>query len=192
MTDAPPSVGVREQILGSGAGGPLTAPDPWIRYTGYLGYTGGLVLGNPTGGNKGPGALNTQTIYINGSLLNPGLYLLLSGGIMTGVLTLSSDPANPSDAATKNYVDTKDAATSANFANYLPLVGGTLTGNLTMSGSTVITLAADPILSLQAATKQYVDGKFAGMINIPDAPADGTVYGRNNNSWVNVVDLGTY
>jgi len=192
MTDAPPAAGTREQVLGSGAGGPLTPPTPWIQLTGYLTYPGGVVVGNPTGGNKGAGALNAQTIYINGVQVNLSQYLPFAGGAMTGPLTLVGDPTTPPQAATKNYVDTKDTATYNNFANYLPLAGGTLTGNLTMSGSAVINLVADPTANLQAATKQYVDAKFAGLIGIPDAPSDGTNYGRNNGAWVNSLDLGTY
>lgn len=34
-----------------------------------------------------------------------GEYLLISGGIMDGVLTLANDPENEYDAATKSYVD---------------------------------------------------------------------------------------
>lgn len=69
-------------------------------------------------------------------------YLPLAGGTMTGVISLSANPASALHAATKQYVDAADAIK-------LPLAGGTLTGALT--------LAADPSSPLQAATKQYAD-----------------------------------
>jgi len=59
-----------------------------------------------------------------------------------------------------------------------------------MTGTT--TLSADPAANLQAATKQYVDNKFSGLISIPDAPSDGSTYGRNNAAWTNVLDAGTF
>ena len=66
----------------------------------------------------------------------------LTGGTLTGALTLAADPSAALQAATKEYVDNQVGGT-------LPKAGGTLTG--------VLTLAADPITSLQAATKHYVD-----------------------------------
>jgi hypothetical protein len=256
MTEPTP----RDAILGAGAGGPLSPPTPWIQYSGYLQYAGGIVVGVPTGGNKGNGSINAQTIFINGVQFLATNYLPLAGGTMTGLLTLAQDPVNPADAASKHYVDTKtgaylplaggtltgplilaadpatalgattkqysdtkiplaggtmtgllilsgaptanlgavtkiyvdNAITGVNntFANYLPLAGGTLTGNLTINGNT--TLSADPTLALQAATKQYVDGKTSGQIGIPDAPSDGNTYARLNGAWSNVVDAGTY
>lgn len=251
MTDAPLEPTPVESILGSGAGGPLTAPTPWTQYTGYLGYAGGIIVGNPTGGNQGPGTINSAAIYVNGTQILPNNYLKLAGGTMTGILTLSGDPANPLDAVTKQYSDTKvalaggtmtgllilsgDPAVSLGAAtkqyvdtkagNYLPLTGGTLTGFLTLNadptanlhaatkqyvdgkvssvplanylplaGGTLtgpLLLAADPTAALGAATKEYVDGRTSGF-TIPDAPADGSTYGRNNNAWSNVVDAGTY
>ena len=61
-----------------------------------------------------------------------------TGDVMTGPLTLSSDPLGNLHASTKQYVDGK-----------LALTGGTLSGPLLLSG--------DPTLNLQAATKQYTD-----------------------------------
>jgi hypothetical protein len=63
---------------------------------------------------------------------------------------------------------------------YLPLSGGTVTGALTLGGP--LTLAADPATALQAATRQYVDGKVGGVVsglpwlNVRDygAKGDGT------------------
>jgi len=68
--------------------------------------------------------------------------LPLTGGSLTGALTLIGNPSASLQAATKSYVDNQ-VATS------LPKSGGTLSGSLT--------LAADPTVRLQAATKQYVD-----------------------------------
>ena len=185
-----------EQVLGAGAGGPLTAPTPWVvgkdATSAYIAYPAGVVIGNPTGGNQGIGALNLQTLYLNGALVNLANYVLLTGGTMTGILTLSADPVNLYDAATKHYVDVQITGVNSTLTKYLLLTGGTLTGNLTMSGSAVINLAADPTANLQAATKQYVDTKLSGLIGIPDAPSDGTFYGRKSGNWSNIIDIGTY
>jgi hypothetical protein len=240
-----------ESILGSGAGGPLSAPTPWIQYTGYLQYAGGIVVGAPTGGNEGAGTINATAIYVNGVQDLPNSYVKLAGGTMSGILTLSGDPVNPLDSVTKQYSDTKVALAGGTMtgpllqaadpinvlgtatkqyvdnkaALYLPLVGGTLTGLLTLSGAPTVnlhaatklyvdtavgnvplanylplsggtltgalTLNADPTALLQAATKQYVDGRTTGF-TIPDAPSDGSTYGRNNAAWSNVIDAGTY
>lgn len=72
--------------------------------------------------------------------------LSLSGGTLTGALTLAADPSASLQAATKKYVD-------AQVATALPKTGGTLSGALA--------LATDPTTSLQAATKQYVDGQIS-------------------------------
>jgi len=112
-------------------------------------------------------------------------YVLKSGDAMTDFLTLHAPPSADLHAATKKYVDDNIAAANeiweltdvadtttsaastgevlyfngATWENYdiqadlalkLNLTGGTLSGLLTLSG--------DPSTSLQAATKQYVDG----------------------------------
>lgn len=62
-------------------------------------------------------------------------------------------------------------ATTTQLGNYLPLVGGTLTGQLT--------LAADPASAMQAATKQYVDSKqFSVSIGdaAPASPSPGALW----------------
>jgi hypothetical protein len=54
--------------------------------------------------------------------------------------------------------------------------------NLTLNLPLV--LPADPIAPLQAATKQYVDAHASGGGGgIPEAPSDGTLYGRKNAVW---------
>jgi hypothetical protein len=92
--------------------------------------------------------------------------LAISGGTLTGALTLAADPTAPLQAATKQFV--------------LPLAGGTLTGPLL--------LAADPTAALGAATKGYVD-THAGAGGIIDAPSDGSFYGRLNALWAKGLPL---
>ncbi|MBN8897577.1 MAG: hypothetical protein J0H35_05220, partial [Rhodospirillales bacterium] len=69
--------------------------------------------------------------------------LPVTGGTLTGALTLAGAPTGGSQATTKDYVD-------AAAATALPRSGGTLTGPLMLSG--------DPSAATQAATKAYVDG----------------------------------
>ena len=80
--------------------------------------------------------------------------LTLSGGTMTGALTLSGDPSASSHAARKSYVDTADALK-------LNLTGGTLSGALQFSGSTnagmrVNNLTSTQITALGAVSNGYV------------------------------------
>jgi hypothetical protein len=53
---------------------------------------------------------------------------------------------------------------------YLPFTGGTMTGPLT--------LFSDPQSAMQAATMQWVEAQVTGA-GLPEAPADGQLYGRN-------------
>jgi len=73
------------------------------------------------------GVIATQT-YVNTNLAN---YLPLTGGTLTGLLTLSGAPTANLHAATKLYVD--NAIAGVPLANYLPLTGGTLTGALNVN-----------------------------------------------------------
>lgn len=86
-----------------------------------------------------------------------------AGGVMTGALTLSADPAQPAQAATKNYVDAR-----------VRRAGDVMTGPLA--------LAADPMTSLQAATKNYVDARvlkagdtMTGALAVPQLTINNTV-----------------
>lgn len=76
-------------------------------------------------------------------------------------------------------VDTSDLATKAELAGYLPLAGGTLTGNLTLSG--------DPSANLQAATKQYVDAQVGTKLSL----SGGTMTGNITMGSHKVTGLGT-
>ena len=99
--------------------------------------------------------------------------LSLSGGELTGALTLSGDPTAALQASTKQYVD--DAMAAAGVGTFLPLSGGTMLGSLT--------LAADPTASMQAVTRQYLEAHSTGS----DAPNDGRAYGRKSAAWAMVI-----
>ena len=132
----------------------------------------------------------TQATYID---TQDALKVAKAGDTMTGLLSLSADPTGNMHAATKQYVDSglsghaTDAAlhmtagqntlldgitVSSTVINYLDgvtsavqtqldsklgLAGGTMTG--------AISLAADPVTSLQPATKQYTDAADALKVN---------------------------
>ena len=132
---------------------------------------------------------NVQT-QLNGKLS-------LTGGTMTGLVTLSADPTANLHAATKQYVDTADTALStrvttlensnatlnvdpvtktyvdAQDALKVALAGGTMSG--------LLTLSANPTAGLHAATKQYVDTADAGL-NTRLTTAEGTLSTLNTDA----------
>jgi hypothetical protein len=75
--------------MGFGPGGPLPAPTPWTSFGSWINYTGGVVVGTPTGGTLGPGTINAMAYYVNGTPFDLGNYLPLSGGIIGGPLTVN-------------------------------------------------------------------------------------------------------
>ena len=107
-----------------------------------------------------------------------------AGDTMTGLLTLSADPAVNLGSATKQYVD---AVTNASVAAYVRKDGTVaFTGPQSM-GSNKLTFVTDPTSAQDAATKNYVDTKFITK-NLPAAPSagqDGQVLRWNNTalSW---------
>lgn len=107
--------------------------------------------------NKTDNALyvyNTEETWVQlstGGGGTTGNYLPLSGGTLTGPLTLSANPTNNLHAATKQYVDSEitSALTGGSAGNYVAKSGDTMTGFLT--------LHANPTSNMHAATKQYVE-----------------------------------
>lgn len=112
--------------------------------------------------------------------------LNLSGGAMTGVLTLAADPVAPFQAATKNYVDNNFLTINA---QVVEIAGSTMTGPLILSGN--------PTVPLQAATKQYVDNIAEGITFqasvVAGSTADvGAIYSGNPNYTLTATSNGVF
>lgn len=89
----------------------------------------------------------------------PGdLYLNIKGGTMQGPLYLFESPKYPTEAVTKNYVDSLTWAAGP----FMPEAGGAFTGPVAMQ-DTLTLHPLDPVNPLEATPKQYVDGKVASM-----------------------------
>jgi hypothetical protein len=122
--------------------------------SGDLTVNGHLMLqGDPQYGLEAASKLYVDTqvsnVTLGGGLsqvIADQLYLSLTGGTLTGILQLASDPHTALEAATKQYVDTQ---VSQNIGSYVNRGGDVMTGDLI--------LYRDPINSLGAATRQYVD-----------------------------------
>lgn len=117
-------------------GGPTFSDDPGTINNPYIfsatGINGQLLTGfaSTTGVITGSDSILTSIEKLYG---NQATYLPLSGGIMTGFLTLSADPTNASHAATKSYVD--------NFLTGITWkqeVKAATTANITLSGAQTI------------------------------------------------------
>lgn len=115
-------------------------------------------------------------------------FLKLNGTrTMTGDLELGTfkinnvgDPATPQGAATKNYVDTKDALKVSK-------AGDTMTGALSMSNNNITNLAT-PIAGTDAATKSYVDTQDALKVSKSGDTMSGTL-NMNNNDISNIAKV---
>ena len=149
--------------------------------TAYTNVT--LQIQNSQGGNTGPKgdpATNTDATAraaAAAAQTTADAALPTAGGTMTGKITLDGAPTNNLHAATKKYVDdnagsgsatdqtARDAAKAAKDVAdaALPLAGGTMTGDLTLSGA--------PTNDLHAASKKYVDdnaGSGGGGVTLKD------------------------
>lgn len=93
--------------------------------------------------------------FYNISSIISAQFLPLSGGTLTGPLTLAADPTLSLQAATKEYVD--NSASSG-----LPLTGGTMLGPINMNGQRIINLPT-PVSATEAATKAYADGALSNI-----------------------------
>lgn len=122
--------------------------------------------------------LNKYTRAETDALL--ALRLALTGGSLSGFLTLHANPTAALHASTKGYVDTQVATRLTQVqadALYLTLLGGTMTG--------FITLHSAPSSAMHAANKGYVDA--ADLLRVP--LAGGTMTGALTLSGAPTADL---
>jgi hypothetical protein len=89
------------------------------------------------------------------------LKLNLSGGTLTGTLTLSGAPSDDLHAATKKYVDSQVAG--AGTGDFKANGTVAMTGALNMGTTNKIVNLADPTDSQDGATKAYVDSKTSAL-----------------------------
>ena len=146
------------------------APDltPYINKNGSVAMTGELTLSSPTPAGSLSAAPKQ---YVDTGLATKQATLGFTpvnkaGDTGVGPIALAADPVSALQVVTKQYVDTGLATKQASLG-FTPVnkAGDTGIGSLTIGAGNTLTLAADPALSLQAATKQYVDTGLAGKLS---------------------------
>jgi len=134
-----------------------------------------------------------------------------AGDTMEGPLFLARDPQTPLEAATRRWVEDQisalntalrafvDGEVAAITAAYSAMIALVDERKINRSGDTMtgpLILARQPVLSMEATTKYYVDttggGGGPGGGDVQEAPYDDTLYGRMNASWVRIIDDGEY
>ena len=115
------------------------------------------------GGEGGGGGIDQATADFR--------YVNVTGDVMSGFLSLHADPTDALHAATKAYVDAFVGSGGGGGGDYLPLAGGTLTGQLM---NTHVGTIANPSYALAPGTGMYggagwlafaVDGAFMFSVN---------------------------
>jgi hypothetical protein len=112
----------------------------------HLGNVTGNVVGNITGDVSGnsttatrlqtPRTINGEQFDGTGNItIVDNTKLPISGGTLTGLLTLAADPTSNLDAATKRYVDSRDAVVLAGAIAAIPAAFTFTYGNTTYSQS---------------------------------------------------------
>ena len=88
--------------------------------------------------------------FFDVDLLLDAQFLRLTGGILSGPLTLAGAPGSGNEAANRSWVESL-------LGGLLSKSGGTMTGDIDMGGTRRILRLAAPTVTDHAATKGYVD-----------------------------------
>jgi hypothetical protein len=172
--------GFTGDLVGDVAGNVTSAGTSTFNNISASGTITGAVSGDVSGNLTSSGTSTFNNVTISGTLN-------MDGGTTATIQNLT-DPTNPQDAATRNYVETRIAdvidvapaaldtlneiaaslADDADFAGTMTTAlagkvndtGDTMTGNLIMSGATVTGLPL-PTANTEASSKQYADQQDA-------------------------------
>lgn len=160
--------------------------------------------------NLVPGTLLVQTdthdVFLDDTAtsriqLGDSTKLPLTGGTLTGNLNLGghrlyniATPTDSTDAATKGFVDTAfqtlESELAASLSGYLPLKGGTMSGQLNMDSNRIIGVA-DPVSDTDASNKSYVDSKLTGLGGSYLPLSGGTLTGQLHMSSNRITNVAT-
>jgi microcystin-dependent protein len=94
--------------------------------------------------------------YFNIQMVLQAAFLPLTGGTLTGPLTLAADPVANLQAATKQYVDSVQG-------NKLPISGGTMQGTINMNNNRIVSLPA-PVSTTEPVRLQEMNAEAAARI----------------------------
>ena len=136
----------------SGTGGDVTVPATSKTYLVKNGCSGAVTFTHGSGTTVTVAAGKIKWIGTDGTdffTAEEEDYLLLTGGTLTGALTLAGAPTEDLHAATKAYADLM-----------LPLAGGLMTGFIKLHTET-------PTDNAHPASKGYVDGLAFNAIDLP-------------------------
>ena len=113
--------------------------------------------------NHGPSAAHVVSGADNTVVATAATGSMIARGVAVRVGAAGGFIAAICDAGTATLDISPVAAASAGSADFLPLSGGTLSGNIAM-GSHSITGLADPVDAQDAATKGYIDTALAPLL----------------------------
>jgi hypothetical protein len=117
---------VTGSVIGSVTGnikGSITAQDDTPAYDGTTKTFTGTFVGNASTASKLQTARRINSVEFNGEndiVVADSTKLPLSGGTLSGQLTLNNDPTTDLEAATKRYVDNRDTFLRADILDNLP------------------------------------------------------------------------
>jgi hypothetical protein len=164
---------------------------------GFYQGSGGTIIASVAGaavGRISAGTATTDALDIMSRGKGDARYLQLSGGTLTGMLTLSADPTVALHAATKSYVDDgvagrlTQAQGDARYAlRTLTLTGGTgiaTIGNLTANRTVALDLAYTDDRYLRINEGKASSHDVTGRLNIYSTSSSGIVlrmYGTSDN-----------